>query len=89
MKDELAAVNRVLAYVMRLTPRERAILVEALSDEPRMEGRSESEPEGFDCGRTRGHRFAEEVLAAESGDDGGTQRRSCEWVTLPAAAHEL
>ena len=89
MRDELSAVNRVLAYAMRLTPRERAILVEALLDEPTMAGRSGSELEGFDCGRTRGHRFAEEVLAAESGGDGGTQRRSCEWVTLPAAAHKL
>ena len=88
MKDELVAVNRVLAYAMRLTPRERAILVEALLDEPAAMGRSELEPDGLGGGRTRGACCAEEVLAAESGDDGGTQRRPCEWVTLPAAAHD-
>ena len=47
MKDELVAVNRVLAYAMRLTPRERAILVEALLDEPAAMGRLESESESF------------------------------------------
>ena len=72
MKDELVAVNRVLAYAMRLTPRERAILVEAHLDEPAAMGRSELEPEGLGGGRTRGHRFAEEVLTAESRDDGCT-----------------